>query len=145
MQLLVTTKHLKMNKPNINNPFEDEFEDDNSGESLLSTKDLANSLDSDLSEDFESSFSVPKFDTKSKKYSKSLIDSDELEESETTVEISKPGNTEGKAEVYINRRKNGELESIEVVASNGERILIKFEIDENIDTTQDNNKNEIKD
>lgn len=129
----------------MNNPFEDEFEDDSSGESLLSTKDLANTLESDLSEDFESSFSVPKFDTKSKKYSKSLIDSDELEESDSTVEINKPGDSQGKAEVYINRRKNGELESIEVVASNGERILIKFEIDENIDTTQDNNKNEIKD
>lgn len=121
------------NTKNID-PFENEFEDDSEGESLLSTKDLSNSLEL---EDFDSSFSVPKFDTKSKKYDKSFIESEDLEDSDSTVEISKPGDTTGKAEVYINRRKDGDLESIEVVASNGERILIRFEIDEDMENPID--------
>lgn len=125
------------NHKNID-PFDKAFEDDKSGESLLSTKDLASNFTStsDNDEDFESTFSVPKFDTKSRKYDKSFIESEELEDSHSTVEISKPGENSGKAEVYINRRKNGELESIEVIASNGERILIHFEIDENINSSE---------
>ncbi|PKL80946.1 MAG: hypothetical protein CVV25_01835 [Ignavibacteriae bacterium HGW-Ignavibacteriae-4] len=122
-----------MSNPNNIDPFENEFEDESEGESLLSTKDLSNSLEL---EDFDSSFSVPKFDTKSKKYDKSFIESEDLEDSTSTVEISKPGDTTGKAEVYINRRKDGDLESIEVVASNGERILIRFEIDEDMETPE---------
>jgi hypothetical protein len=127
-----------MHHPNKDNPFEEEFEGEDltSGDGLLSTKDLLGSINSEdtvISEDFDSTFSVPKFDTKSKKYTKSFIESEELEDTDSTVEISKPNDTQGKAEVYINRRKNGELDSIEVVASNGERILIHFEIDENID------------
>lgn len=127
-----------MSNPKNINPFDKEFEDDKSGESLLSTKDLASNFrsTSDNDEDFESTFSVPKFDTKSRKYDKSFIESEELEDSHSTVEISKPGENSGKAEVYINRRKNGELESIEVIASNGERILIHFEIDEEINSSE---------
>ena len=127
-----------MSNPNNIDPFGSEFEDESEGESLLSTKDLSNSLEL---EDFDSSFSVPKFDTKSKKYDKSFIESEDLEDSNSTVEISKPGDTTGKAEVYINRRNDGDLESIEVVASNGERILIRFEIDEDMETTE-NHPNE---
>lgn len=128
-----------MNNPKNIDPFDKEFEDEKSGESLLSTRDLSDSFrtDSEFNEDFESTFSVPKFDTKSKKYDKSFIESEDLEDTDSTVEINKPSESSGKAEVYINRRKNGELESIEVVASNGERILIKFEIDEKIDFPED--------
>ena len=84
----------------------------------------------------ESAFSVPRFDTKSGKYDKTFIESEELEDSHSTVQISKLGENSGKAEVYINLRKNGELESIEVIASNGERILIHFEIDEDLDSSE---------
>ncbi|TNE34630.1 hypothetical protein EP342_02595 [bacterium] len=127
-----------MSNLNKNNPFDDEFEDENSGESLLSTKDLLDaSMETNESfEEFESSFSVPKFDTKSKKYDKSFIESEELEESKGSIEINNPTDTQSKAEVYVNRRKNGELDSIEVIASNGERILIHFETDENIESAE---------
>ena len=62
--------------------------------------------------------------------------SEDLEDSTSTVEISKPGDTSGKAEVYINRREDGDLESIEIVASNGEQILTRFEIDEDMETPE---------
>lgn len=128
-----------MSNPKNIDPFDNEFEDKKSGDSLLSTRDLSGSFrsESEFDEDFQSTFSVPKFDTKSKKYDKSFIESEDLEDTDSTVEISKPSESSGKAEVYINRRKNGELESIEVVASNGERILIRFEIDEEIDSSED--------
>lgn len=131
-----------MSNLNKNNPFDDEFEDENSGESLLSTKDLLDaSMETNESfEEFESSFSVPKFDTKSKKYDKSFIESEELEESKGSIEINNPTDTQSKAEVYVNRRKNGELDSIEVIASNGERILIHFETDENIESAESDNE-----
>lgn len=121
------------------NPFGEEFEDENAGDGLLSKKDLAETLSTDkseYSEEFDSSFSVPKFDTKSKKYDNNLIEAEDLEDTNKTIEVSRLSDTQGKAEVYINRRKNGELDSIEVIASNGERILIHFETDENIPTEE---------
>ena len=128
---------------NTKNPFDDEFEDDSSGEGLLSTRDLAHGFSSELAEeDFDGTFSVPKVGTKSKKYDKKFVESEDLEDSEQYIEINNDNATKNKAEVYINRLKNGELESIEVVASNGERILIKFEIDENIEGDENNSEDE---
>lgn len=116
------------------NPFNKNLDNDEDTEGLLDSDDLL-SLN-----DFDSSFSVPKFSTKSNTYSNNFIESEELDEKQSVVEISKPEEDESKAEVYINRLKSGELESIEVVASNGERILIRFEIDDtkNVETNYEN-------
>lgn len=115
------------------NPFNKNLDNDEDTEGLLDSDDLL-SLN-----DFDSSFSVPKFSTKSNTYANNFIESEELDEKQSVVEISKPEEDESKAEVYINRLKSGELESIEVVASNGERILIRFEIDdENGETNNEN-------
>jgi hypothetical protein len=116
------------------NPFNKNLDNDEDTEGLLDSDDLL-SLN-----DFDSSFSVPKFSTKSNTYSNNFIESEELDEKQSVVEISKPEEDESKAEVYINRLKSGELESIEVVASNGERILIRFEIDDN-NNEETNNEN----
>lgn len=111
------------------NPFDKNLDSEHDTDGLLDTDDLL-SLN-----DFDSSFSVPKFSTKSNTYSNNFIESEELDEKQSVVEISKPEEEESNAEVYINRMKTGELESIEVVASNGERILIRFEVDDDIVNT----------
>lgn len=111
------------------NPFDKNLNSEHDTDGLLDTDDLL-SLN-----DFDSSFSVPKFSTKSNTYSNNFIESEDLDEGQSVVEISKPEEDESNAEVYINRMKSGELESIEVVASNGERILIRFEVDDNIVNT----------
>lgn len=118
------------------NPFNKNLDNDEDTEGLLDSDDLL-SLN-----DFDSSFSVPKFSTKSNTYSNNFIESEELDEKQSVVEISKPEEDESKAEVYINRLKSGELESIEVVASNGERILIRFEIDDENDNDSHEDKSD---
>lgn len=118
------------------NPFNKNLDNDEDTEGLLDSDDLL-SLN-----DFDSSFSVPKFSTKSNTYSNNFIESEELDEKQSVVEISKPEEDESKAEVYINRLKSGELESIEVVASNGERILIRFEIDDENDNDSREDKSD---
>lgn len=111
------------------NPFDKNLDSEHDTDGLLDTDDLL-SLN-----DFDSSFSVPKFSTKSNTYANNHIESEDLDEKQSVVEISKPEEDESNAEVYINRMKSGELESIEVVASNGERILIRFEVDDDIVNT----------
>lgn len=118
------------------NPFDKDLDSDSETEGLLDSDELL-SLN-----DFDSSFSVPKFSTKSNTYSNNFIESEDLDENQSVVEISKPEEDESKAEVYINRMKTGELESIEVVASNGERILIRFEIDDENDNDSHEDKSD---